>query len=96
MNFVEADERDLQEYQRVYAEINLDAIVGNMIYMKEISAPGTKLLGVVKADAYGHGSVPIARKLEPYEFMFGFGVATPEEAYVLRKGGIKKPLLILG
>ncbi len=95
-NDMEEDERYLQMYQRGYVEINLDAVLENLKYLKGLSKPRTKLLGVVKADAYGHGSVPIARKLEPYEFMFGFGVATPEEAYDLRKGGIKKPVLILG
>lgn len=97
MYYSEAEERELlQKYQRIYAEINLDAILHNMEYMKGISVPGTKFLGVVKADAYGHGSVPIARKLEPYEYIFGFGVATAEEAHMLREGGIRKPVLILG
>lgn len=95
-NDMEEDDRYLQMYQRGYVEINLDAVLENLKYLKGLSNPRTKLLGVVKADAYGHGSVPIARKLEPYEFMSGFGVATSEEAYDLRKGGIKKPILILG
>ncbi len=87
---------ELQQYQRVYAEINLDAILQNILYMEQLSAPGTKFMGVVKSDAYGHGSVPIARKLEPYEMIYGFGVATAEEAQMLREGGIKKPIVILG
>ncbi len=97
MYYSEAEEGEfLRKYQRVYAEINLDAILENMDYMKGISKSGTKFMGVVKADAYGHGSVPIAHKLEPLTYIFGFGVATAEEAYALRESGIRKPVLILG
>ncbi len=82
--------------QRAYAEINLDAIAGNVERMKENLTPGTKLLGVVKADGYGHGSVPIARRLEELPYLFGFGTATAEEAFCLREGGVTKPILVLG
>ena len=73
-----------------------DAIVFNMRSMKQNIAPGTKMIGVIKTDGYGHGSVPIAESLEPLDFLFGFAVATPEEAHRLRQAGIKKPILILG
>ncbi|MGN0401056.1 MAG: alanine racemase [Acetatifactor sp.] len=89
--------RDIPEYcNRAYAEINLDAIVENMKNMHANIAPGTRMAGVIKTDGYGHGSSQIARVLEPMDFMWGFAVATPEEAYRLRMAGIKKPLLILG
>lgn len=87
---------DLERYQRVYAEVDLDAIAENVDNMKRKIAPGTKILGVVKADGYGHGSVPIARRLEQADYIFGFAVATPEEAHILRAAGIRKPVIILG
>ncbi len=89
-------EDNLERYQRGYAEVDLDAILSNMQGMKQRLAPGTKMIGVVKTDGYGHGSVPIAEALEPLDFVFGFAVATPEEAHTLRRAGIRKPILILG
>lgn len=85
-----------ERYRRVWAQIDLGAIAENMENMKGGLAPETKMLGVVKADGYGHGSVAIARRLENVEYMFGFAVATPEEAHVLREAGIEKPVVILG
>ena len=85
-----------EEYQRVYAEINLDAVRNNMDHMKANVSPDTKMLGVIKTDGYGHGAVPIAKELEPLDYMFGFAVATAEEAFILRHNGITKPILILG
>ena len=85
-----------EEYQRVYAEINLDAVRNNMDHMKANVSPDTKMLGVIKTDGYGHGVVPIAKELEPLDYMFGFAVATAEEAFILRHNGITKPILILG
>lgn len=82
--------------QRGYALVDLDAIVYNMQQMKANVAEHTKLMGIIKADGYGHGSVPIARILEPLDFLYGFGVATAEEAFLLRDAGIRKPLLVLG
>ena len=63
----------MNSYQRVWAEIDLDAIWENMIHMKENIAPETKILAVIKTDGYGHGGVPIARMLEDVDFMFGYG-----------------------
>ena len=89
-------EKKLESYQRVWAQIDLDAIAENIVNMKGNLPGQTRMMGVIKTDGYGHGSVPIAKKLEPFDFMFGFAVATPEEAHVLRLAGIKKPILILG
>ena len=86
----------METYARVYAEVNLDAIRSNMDNMKANIAPETKMIGVIKADGYGHGSVPIAQELEPLPYLFGFATATFEEAQILRKSGVKKPILILG
>lgn len=92
--------RELQEklesYQRVWAEVDLDAIWENMVHMKENIAEKTKILAVIKTDGYGHGGVPIAKMLEQLDFMFGYAAATYEEAHVLREAGVKKPILILG
>lgn len=81
---------------RGYIEVDLDAIAGNVRKMKERLTPGTRIMGVIKTDGYGHGSVPIAAKLEKQDFMWGFAVATMEEAHELRLAGIRKPILILG
>lgn len=53
-----------EEYQRVFATVDLDAICSNMEKMKANVAEHTKLIGVIKTDGYGHGAVPIARELE--------------------------------
>lgn len=82
--------------ERGFVEVDLDAIRENMIHMKANIAPETKMIGVIKTDGYGHGSVPIAKHLEDLDFVWGYAIATPEEAIQLRKAGIKKPLLILG
>lgn len=89
-------EEGLERYQRVHAEVDLDAIARNMRNMRDNLAPEVKLMAVVKADGYGHGSVPIARKLEPLDFLAGFAVATAEEALALRSAGIRKTVLVLG
>ena len=92
---METDVRE-QEFQRLYAQIDLDAITENMVKMKQHIDPHTRMMAVIKTDGYGHGSVPIAKCLEPYDFMYGFAVATAEEAHILRREGIKLPILILG
>ena len=87
---------DLEKYARGYAVINLDAIVNNMNSMHEHLAPGTKMLGVIKTNGYGHGAVEIGKVLEELDYCFGYAVATPEEAFELRNAGLKKAILILG
>jgi alanine racemase len=54
------------------------------------------MIAVIKADGYGHGAVEIARLVEDYTYLYGFAVATAEEAFSLRDAGVKKPILILG
>ena len=81
---------------RGYAEVNLDAIISNVKHMKSVLREGTGMIGVIKTDGYGHGSAPIALALEKLDCMWGFAVATPEEAMLLRTEGIQKPVLILG
>ncbi|MBQ7926593.1 MAG: alanine racemase [Lachnospiraceae bacterium] len=86
----------MDSYARVYAEIDLDAIENNMKNMHAILDSHTQMVAVVKADGYGHGSIPIARCLESLDFMYGFATATVEEAHILRNAGITKPIIILG
>mgnify|MGYP004458567523 CR=1 FL=1 len=93
---METESQELERYARGYVTVNLDAIVSNMRHMKANLAEQTKMMGVIKTDGYGHGAIPIARQLENLDFVFGYAVATPEEAGLLRRAGIKKPILILG
>ncbi len=85
-----------KEYARGYLEIDLDRIRSNMDNMRANIDEKTKMIGVIKTDGYGHGAVAIAQELEPVGYMYGFAVATAEEAHILRMAGIKKPILILG
>lgn len=84
------------EYERVYAEIDLDAIKDNVRAMKEHISDKTKIMAVIKTDGYGHGAIPIAGELQKEEAVYGFAVATPEEALDLRRNNVHKPILILG
>jgi len=86
----------VKHYSRVCAEIDLDAIAHNMQAMHNLLNEETKIFAVIKTDGYGHGAVEIAHEIESYEYVFGFCVATTEEAVILRKHGVKKPILILG
>lgn len=84
----------MQNYYRVKAEINLDAIADNIIEIRKKIEPQTKLLAVVKADAYGHGAVEVS-KVCLYNGADWLGVATCDEAVELRNAGIQVPVLIL-
>ena len=86
----------LEKYQRVYAAVNLSAILDNMERMHKNLQPGTLMIGVIKADGYGHGAIPIGKELEKLSYVFGHAVATAEEAFSLREAGLQKPILILG
>ena len=86
----------MKKYRRVHADIDLDAVLFNFEQMSQNVPEGTKIVAVVKTDAYGHGAVPIATFLEQCEYLWGFATATIDEAIELREAGIKKPVLILG
>ena len=86
----------MNQYSRVYAEIDLDAILYNMESMHGNIAENTKIMAVIKADGYGHGAVEIAETIDHLDYVFGYAVATVEEGLILRKHGIEKPILILG
>jgi alanine racemase len=78
-----------------WAEIDLDALAGNFQLIRERVGPGVSVMAAVKADAYGHGAVACARRLEA-EGVDWFGVALPEEGVELRATGITRPILCLG
>ena len=86
----------MKTYSRVYAKINLDAICHNMEAMHAKLKEGTKRFAVIKTDGYGHGAIEIANTIESLDYLFGFCVATVEEGLILRRHGVKKPILILG
>ena len=77
------------------AVVNFGAIDHNLTTVRSLVKPGTKVLAAVKADAYGHGLVPVATKLEALGVNW-FGVATPGEALALREGGVRGGVLLLG
>jgi alanine racemase len=78
-----------------WAEVDLDALAWNFRAVRERVGPGVKVMGVVKADAYGHGAAECARRLET-EGADWFGVATPEEGMALRRAGVSRPVLSFG
>ncbi len=86
----------MKKYSRVCARIDLDAIEYNMEMMKKNIAADTKIIAVLKTDAYGHGAVQIARLFESVEYIWGYAVATADEAVLLKEKGLKKPVLVLG
>ncbi|MBO4326973.1 MAG: alanine racemase [Clostridia bacterium] len=79
---------------RAWAEINLDAIAHNAMAVRSITSPRAKLIGVVKADAYGHGAVQVAECLIESGVDI-LAVSQIDEALQLRLCGIEKPILIL-
>ena len=81
--------------RRTWAEINLDAIAYNYRRIREKIGPEVKFLGVVKADAYGHGSIQVGHLLEDIGADY-LAVSSADEALELRINGIKMPILILG
>ena len=81
---------------RIRADIDLDAILYNMESMHNKLKPGTMMAAVVKADGYGHGAEAVSEVLEPLPYLWGYAVATSNEAMQLIAAGRKKPILILG
>ena len=84
------------EHERICARIDLGAVAANFGSMRARLKDETRMIAVIKTDAYGHGAVRIARLTEPYKYLWGYAVATVEEAMQLREAGISKPILILG
>ena len=86
----------MNSLKRVYARINLDNILFNLRSMKNGINAATHIMAVIKTDGYGHGAVAVAKTIEEEDYLFGYAVATVEEAAELREAGISKPILILG
>lgn len=78
-----------------HAEIDLSAIAANVALACRLAGPETRVMAVVKADAYGHGAVPVARVALAAGATW-LGVAIPEEAVPLRAAGIASRILVLG
>lgn len=82
-------------HRPTHAAIDLDTLANNFHSVKTFVGSEVKYLAVVKADAYGHGAVQCARRLEA-EGIDWFGVAIPEEGVELRQAGVSSPILCLG
>ena len=78
-----------------WAEIDLGALNHNYQEIKKQLKPGVKLCAVVKADAYGHGAVPVARAAVEAGAAY-LAVATLSEGIELREAGFTTPILLLG
>ncbi len=81
--------------KRVYAKVNLDNIQKNIQSIKAKFGDGVAVMGIVKANAYGHGAVEVANAMSDAGVSY-FGVAAIDEALELRQNGISTPILILG
>lgn len=86
---------DSNATQRAWVEIDHQALINNVVALKKILAPHTKLMTVIKADAYGHGAVSVAKTV------LGCGadylaIATLSEGIELRRAQIKAPIMVLG
>lgn len=86
---------NFEHFRPTWAEINLDNLAFNLHSIKQFVGEGVKMMAVVKANAYGHGAVECAKRLEA-EGVEWFGVATLEEGVELRVAGIQIPILCFG
>lgn len=87
--------RRLSSLHPTTAVIDLDALAHNLQQVRTLLGKDQKVLAVVKANAYGHGAVPVARELEARGVEF-FGVAFAAEGMHLRRAGVRRPIVILG
>lgn len=81
--------------KRTWAEVDLDALAHNYERIRRHVGEKTKLLGVIKADAYGHGAVPVAKELEALGASY-LAVSNIDECEEVRRGGVTLPVLMLG
>ncbi len=89
------DDGALLQQERAWVEVDLDAIAHNVRQLLHLLQPGTDLMAVVKADAYGHGAVTVAQAVLAAGASW-LGVATVMEGIELRQAGITAPILLLG
>jgi alanine racemase len=85
----------IKTHRPTWAEIDLDNLAFNFKSVRSFVGNSVKYMAVVKADAYGHGSIVCSKRLES-EGIDWFGVALPEEGVELRQSGIRKLILCLG
>jgi len=79
-----------------WAEIDLPALRNNLLKIRTTAGPRSKVMFVVKANAYGHGAAEVSLFAEREKLAWGFGVSSVEEGITLREAGIVSPILILG
>ncbi len=84
----------MRNYNRIEADIDLDAVRYNIEQLKALNPSDRKTLLVIKADAYGHGAVTFAEEFD--DLADYYGVACIDEGVELRRAGVTKPILILG
>jgi len=81
-------------YNRIFARINIDNLRYNISQMKSLRKSDMKIMTIIKADAYGHGAVWIAKRIQ--DLSDYYGVATIDEAIELRQAGVTMPIIIIG
>ena len=81
--------------KRTWADVSLDNLSHNYKMLRSLVPSSCRFLGVVKADAYGHGAIPISRQLKDLGADY-LAVSNLEEAVQIRRGDIRLPILILG
>jgi alanine racemase len=84
-------EKSSHHWRRARVLINTDALINNLDRVRNYS-PKSRVMAVIKANAYGHGMLAAATVLDSADM---FAVAMPEEAFALRASGCTKPLLVL-
>jgi alanine racemase len=82
-------------YRETLAIVDLDAIAHNLQEIRSLLPHAVAICAIVKANAYGHGAIPVSRELET-QGVEAFGVATVEEGLELRQAGIRRPILVMG
>lgn len=85
----------MKTLKRTWADVSLDHLQQNLSAIRAHIPSGTRVLGVMKADAYGHGAVPVSHALGEMGADY-LAVSNLEEAVQLRRGGVRLPILILG
>jgi alanine racemase len=83
-------------FRPTWAEVHLGALRENLRRLRRRLPRATRILFVVKGDAYGHGAAQCARAAQKARAADGFGVSSVEEGVALREAGIRLPVLVLG
>lgn len=83
-------------FDRIWAQIDLDAMLFNMESMRANIGENTQIVAVLKTNGYGHGAVLLMKELEKLPYVWGYAAATFEEARELRENGAVKPIILLG